>query len=426
VKRLLTALALVIAGAGAADAEPAAEKLTLEQAMARAAQRPRALAAGDRARAAREAAVAERRAALFPTVSIEGGFLLRDRQLTLATPVGELDIADHDALSARAVVRQPILDPARLLYLAPARDREAGAAVAAARRSRGEAAGEAADRFFAVAAAGEAAAAARALAERLESRAGEIAALAAEGRALERDVLRLELAAADARQAERAYTARRRVAARALAVAVGADGAIEPVFDLERAPPPPDPDLAARALASRGDLAAIEESRQAAQLRGRAVGAEWIPSIDLAGGWFYDQNAFSDQKQFFQVAVNLTWRPLVAGTRGPRIRAARAEASARHREGIEARRGVAVAIEAGMADLEIARDAVRVAERGVDEAIESRRVTLERYRAGRETISDLIEAETLVADRASRRRAALIELWRARALLDVTAGAHDR
>src|SRR5690606_18548554 len=101
-------------------------------------------------------------------------------------------------------------------------------------------------------------------------------------------------------------------------------------------------------------------------------------------------------------SLQFAWSPFAGGTRAPRRAALRAEQDALRAEWEEARRGVALDVEAAFSEIAKARGAVAVAERGIALAEETLRVERERYASGRVTTNDLLDAEaTLRSQRTS-------------------------
>jgi outer membrane protein TolC len=391
--------------------------------MARAGERPRAVAAQRRAAAAGHAAVAERRGGLLPSVVVSAGVSQRDRALQLVTPIGNFDFGDRRSESADLTVLQPVLRPAQQLFAAPAARAEADAAGAVAERVRQEAAARAAEAFLDVLAVDAAVASTDAFLASLEARLAETEARVAAGRTLEADALKVRLARDDARQDRRALLARREVALADLARAVGqgaatyseGEEAVEPRWNGPPALPEPPAFTAAlaRALGSRPDLAALAGQRRAAELRRRGVRAERMPSLDASASYVWQGGSPYADDAWVEAGLRLTWRPLAAGTRAARGAALAEQAAALDADLAEARRGVELELRAAYADLDTARGALEVGESGVHQATETLRVETERYQAGRVTTNDLLDAEAALRRQRTRRDVAALDVVRA-------------
>lgn len=398
--------------------------LTLGEAMQRAVSRPRVGAAGSRAAAARDLAVAEARSGYMP--SVVGGVDLawQDQAQVLNTPIGSFPFSDERTETFRLSLIQPIFSPKTTFYEAPAARRGAEAASLAAERSGQQAAAEAAGTFLDLLALDATTRATLAFIESLEESLAETEARVREGRSLEADALKVRLALESAELDLLTLRERRRVATLALGRAVGEDGPVEPVWegDDEPGPPPTLEEAVARAFEHRPDLAALEKRIDAARLRKGAVNAEYIPRVVGSVGWARTGGVALEEDGRTTFAVSLLWRPIAAGTRARRASALERESEALRAEYLEARRGIEVELRRALAEMEIARGAVRVGERGVEQAGETVRVEQERYRAGRITTNDLLEAEAELRRQRTRRDVAALEVVRARVRLGLATG----
>ncbi|MEM1204523.1 MAG: efflux RND transporter permease subunit, partial [Acidobacteriota bacterium] len=110
------ALLLMLGGTLWTSTARAEGTLTLDAAMERAADRPASAAAALRADAADRRAVAERRAALWPSVGVTAGATRRDRDFEFDTPLGGFTLGDRTSTDGAIQVVQPIFDPARLRF----------------------------------------------------------------------------------------------------------------------------------------------------------------------------------------------------------------------------------------------------------------------------------------------------------------------
>ncbi len=399
-------------------ASAVADTLDLADVIQRASQRPAVRAAESRARAAEGAARIESRQAFLPVVDISAAVTVRDEALIQSTPIGDLELVARDNRTATVAIVQPIVDAGRLLYTAPAARQDARAAALSAARTRDVLAAEAAELFLDIVALDARRAATEALIASLQSRLADLDTLTQVGRTLQRDRLRVGLALDDARQGLLVIDSRRRVATAALARAIGSDGDIDVRFDAASSPPPAPTSTAAvdqllaQSQRRRQDLRALSAQVRATDKRRSGVWAEWIPRVEAQGAWIYDDGAAYDQDYFFQAMVHLRWTPVAAGTRFARSQTLAAQRAALAHELRDAALGVAVEVQSALADYQIAVGELAVASKAVDQADEALRVTAERYRAGRETVSDLLEAEAIVLDRRTRRDIAQVDRWR--------------
>ena len=401
--------------------------LTLAEAIERAVTRPRARAARARAQAAAHGAVAERRAALWPTVGVALEAKRRDRDFDFQTPVGALVLGERGSRSAAVEVVQPLLDPARLFFTSKAARSDAAAAAQAALRTRQQLATEAADSFLALLGIDANLRATDAFIASLDASLEEMEGRVAAGRTLEAEALKvrldLESAALDRLVLEEA----RRIAAYDLGRVVGHGGPVEPSFDgdVERGEEVDLGELLPAAVARRPDVVALVAQLAALDLRARAVKAERYPRLSARASWI---NASGDPflpDELIEGTVGVSWNPFASGTRAPRVAALEAEREALAADLVELRRGVEIEIRQAVARLDTARVAADVRRRGVELATETLRVERERNRAGRATTNDLLEAEADLRRQRTRSELARLEILRAWFGLALAAGVED-
>lgn len=424
------AVALIALASGSAYAAP----VSLSAAMDAARQRPSVTAANAQADAAQAQADAEWRQAYLPTVGAEASLNSYDRQLQLGLPAGLLppDIpvttipfGERSFYQVGARVTQPILDPSRLFGQAPSAELDAQGARLAAQRSAQERAAEAAERFLDVKALEAAVRATEAFIESLEAQSKQLTALAREGRALEVDRLRVDLALADAQQERLRLNARRQVALRAFGQSIGRDGAEEPGEVDRRFEIPALEQALENGGELRDDVTALERQAKAATSREDAVWWELVPRLE-ARGEIVASDGFPYTTEYYLLgSVNLVWLPFVSATRFARADAAGADAERLTAQRTEAERGVRVAIASAYADLEIAQGELEVSRRGVEQAEDAVAVERARYEAGRVVVSELLEAEAILRERRTRRDVATLDLTRARIRVRLAVGTLD-
>jgi outer membrane protein TolC len=406
------------------------EKVTLKEAMERAENRPQALAADARTASAEGAALAERRATTLPTVGIGFDLTHRDRDYDFETPLGAFTLGERTSTSFALSVTQPLFDPMRRRYSAPAAFETAVARRHQAARLRQAARAQAASAWLTLLALDANLRSTEAFVDSLEARLAEMKARVDAGRVLEADALRIRLDLESAELDRDRLLAQRRVAATDLARAMGTDGGAEPEWDgsFDRIGPsgePELPDLRAAlmtALVGRPDLKALQARLRSLDLEARAIRAEKLPRVQARVSVLASDGDPFNPEELVQGVVSLSWSPFAAGTRGPRAAAAEAEAEAVRAETTEIVRAVALQMGQALADLEVARESVRVRERGVELAEETSRVERERHAAGRSTTNDLLDAEATLRFQRTARALAHLEVMRAWVAYDLAAG----
>ncbi len=371
------------------------ESLDLHQAMERAAARPQALAAEERAQAAEQSAVMRRRGSLWPTLGVTLGTSWRDRDFSFATPLGELSLGQRHSEALEVRLTQPLLDVSRWLYAAPAARSQALAAASRSARLKQRLAAQAAQSFIAVLAIDARGEATATFIASLKARLEETEQRVAAGRSLEADALKLRLDLEAAEFDLLRLGEQRRVAARELGLAVGSTQPVEPLFDqvvdqrleLERQV------LIDAAASSRPDILAAEAQLRAVELLDKSIAAERLPRLQAVATWSSSDGDPFQADEIGQLTVGLAWNPFAAGTRAPRRAGLAAERRALAADLEELRRSIGLEIDDGLARLAVARAAVRVRHRGVELAQETLRVERARYQAGRATTNDLLDAE---------------------------------
>jgi multidrug efflux pump subunit AcrB/outer membrane protein TolC len=390
-------------------------RLSLGDTMSRARTRPLAQAARAQADAADAAARIEGRLAYLPTVGVSASLSQLDRQLELVTPLGSFPFGGRRTDSVGVQLTQPLLDPVRLFYTAPASRMEADASRHEAARTEQQLMGSAADLHLRALAIDARLGSTEAFIDSLQARLVEMQEMVAAGRALTADALKVRLALEQAEQDRLTLTGQRTVVLAELARAVDHAGDVDPL-------PAPElldrhaPDLQTlmeRALEQRPDLAALAAATEATRRRQAAVRAELVPRLDATASWTWTDGSPYSDTDWAEAALVLTWTPFAAGTRGPRAAALAAEERALRASYDETLRAIEVDLKAAAADLDTARGAFEVGTRGVEQAQETLRVERERHLAGRVTTNDLLQAEAVLRDRRTVRDLARLEVTRA-------------
>lgn len=387
-------------------------KIGFQDAMRLGGMRPAVKAANDLASAAEHVAIAERRAALWPVVGVSTEYTVRDRSLAMETPIGEFPMGEKTNTEAGVKIIQPLLDPARLFYSAPAAKTEAEGKRLEAERVQRRTSAYAAYSFLNVHAIDARIDSTSAYIESLESRLRETGEKAHAGLALEADVLKVRLAYDKAKQNRSELVRMRDVAIADLARATNLPEKAEPdaAPDMLAWDPPPSGDAIKKAVENRSDLAAMQKAVGALEKRRSAVGAESWPKLEASVTWAWNENSPYTENEYVQGAVSLKWTPFEAGTRGPRSAAFSANIRAMKNELDEAKRQVEIEVKSAIASIENAREAFHVAERGVEQAAETLRMERVRRLEGRSTTNDLLEAEAQLRENRTMRELSRLDV----------------
>jgi outer membrane protein TolC len=400
-------IAIVLAGAVPAAAQPAAEPLTIEDAIARGLQASHRLeeaaARGDAARAV----VDQRRAAALPVVQVQAGYTRTNHVDEFGVPAqgGPLRVIYPDLpdnYRSRLDLQWPLYNGGRLQAVERAARGEAAAAASELDAARSDLRLEITRTYWALVTAVESVRVVDQAVERIRAHLGDVRSQFDAGLIPPNDVLTVE--AQESRQRLLAVQARvtRDTLEAELARLIGAPAtAITPVSMLT--PPteePGAPDAAiAAARESRHDRRALADRVRAAADREAAVRAGRRPTIGVAAGLDYanpNPRIFPREDRWrtaWDASVNINWPVFDGG----RVRAEVAEASAAARA-VQARLDefdalLEVEVRQRLAELAASRTAIAAAADGVGAAAEARRVAGERFAAGVATSTDVLDTQ---------------------------------
>lgn len=223
-------------------------------------------------------------------------------------------------------------------------------------------------------------------------------ALVANGKLIDADLLRTEVALAQARQDELAAEAEVAIARATLATVVGlpVDSELEPErIDLERLPPLParlDGELDG-AQRDRPEIRAAQARERAARSGAQAAIGDLLPSVDLTFGYQRtDGQAFFPRNAGYVAGV-IGWDFWAWGARYAALEIERTRTAAAAVAVSGRRRDVALEVTTRFVTARSARAAVDVARAAVGQAEEVYRTTTVLYENGRATTTDLLAAQ---------------------------------
>ena len=253
-------LASLLAGASSPLAVAAPTSLTAT--MQAAAENTRVQAARWRAQAADATARAAWRGSWAPSLDLQAQAAHRDQLSTIDTPAGAFTLGDRDVYEATLSLRQPLLDLSNQAYGVPASQRAAQAQHQQVLRQQRVQAAAAARRYLDWLALEAQRQAILALQDSLQRRAARVRNQSAAGRALQADVLDIDVAVTEARQQLVEIEANQTVLQQDLIRLTG-----RPIQPQDARPPDhaagpiPTPDWA-KVFAQRRDLQALRLQRE--------------------------------------------------------------------------------------------------------------------------------------------------------------------
>jgi outer membrane protein len=398
-----TAVTLVLLGALAPGGPVHAE--TLADAWAMALQQDHSLAAARDHAAAAGLDAAATRAQRWPTVAVGGSYTQLDDSPAFdfsftGLPVTPPELFEDDKyVSGAATVTVPLFTGGRIsgsIAAAEARERGASAQLGTAT----------ADVKLAVAGAyvdvlrtRKSHAVARSNVETLESLARDTVSMFERELVPKNELLAVQVALADARQNELRAGNAAEVALAAYNRWLGEplDRAAE-LSDALAVPVEPEaglPALIDLAQTRRTELAVLDAQAEAYGQLARTERARVLPQVALSGGYQYLDNQFLDDDTVGMAGIGVQWALFDGGQ--SRNRAAALDRSRRASEQQRADAAGLIELQVRQAWLGIdeARQRIAVTAQAAEQAEENLRIARERYTAGLDTQTQLLQAETL-------------------------------
>jgi outer membrane protein TolC len=398
--------------------------MTLETILEEAKGAPAAEADRAAGRAAEQNATATFREAFFPSLFVSGDFSRRSEEITSSVDLSALGagVQESTALpdwegTVSAGVQQQLLNPTLQFGGLQAARAQAEAERYQALRSMEVTQIEAASAALAVADLEAALQAAGAAETSLSAQFARVESLVAAGRALNSDLLQLEVALLEVRRDIASLERQLEIARRNLGRILGLEHAVAPVV----------PELSTRrlmehaeavtlALEERSDILSLQASERQLELEARSIAAGAAPEVSLSLQSVSTFNQGIDPESWFEGVLEFTWVPVASGVRDARRRQlteARQEVSSRRQEAVL---GARLNYDQAAASFADAVGDILVQEVAVANQQTVRQEVALQYEAGRRSISELLDAEAEVrqarTDLVSARLAALRSLLR--------------
>ncbi|MGM0576131.1 MAG: TolC family protein [Myxococcota bacterium] len=244
--------------------------------------------------------------------------------------------------------------------------------------------------------------------EELRAQLERLEALVAGGVAKGSDRLRLRVAVAAARQDELSARNRIELARSALATAMNLppEAPIEPdaLDDPRCAPALTDLEtLYQRARKQREELADLRSATEQAELAIPAAKAELAPDVAAVASYTHLEGQSLAAQDAAFVGLTLSWNVWDWGASYQGVQAARARVRQATAGQEAAEDGVLLQVKRARLDLQTAVDSLELAGLAAKEAAESFRVVSSRYEAGDANTTDVLTAETALAEARNRR-----------------------
>jgi len=159
-----------------------------------------------------------------------------------------------------------------------------------------------------------------------------------------------------------------------------------------------EPALAARAEAQNESVKALQARLAALNQSVALARKEYAPLVLAEAGHGYEQNRYMAHPHVNRLFVGLSWELFDGGKRAARISAASAEARKAERELLEARRQARTAALSAYRDFEEALRQTATARLDVEASQENLRIVEDQYREGLAKSTDVLDAEALLAE----------------------------
>jgi outer membrane protein TolC len=215
------------------------------------------------------------------------------------------------------------------------------------------------------------------------------------------DVLRLNVAAANARQQEIQAAAAEQVSRAILLVAIGRESEDPTVTFVEPATPESaeasEGDLSplvARALRERSEIRSAALSAQAASASSRSRTYDLLPEIDLEAGYIHMTGQPLAKPDSAFIGLKAGWQIWDWGARWFQHRAAESQAVAAQAQADDARRRVDTDVAAKLANVRATASALETGRTTIGSAEEAYRVTTVLLGAGSANTTDLLDAQS--------------------------------
>jgi outer membrane protein len=263
--------------------------------------------------------------------------------------------------------------------------------------------------------------------QQLTAQVAEARSLYLNGVVAQTDVLRAEVAVANARQRVIQLRGQQTIAHARLATAMGmpTGAAIEPQ-PLSGEPPPRSAmtieEAEQRAVAGRVELREIDKQIEQADKAIRGAQARLLPEINVVGNYSHNGGSQFVQENAVYVGATASWDVWDWGTTTSGIGEAKAHSASMLAARTKVDQTVRLDVRQAYVDVETTADGMEVAKTAVAAAEENYRLITKRYEAAAATAFDVIDAEGLLTQARGQMQTSLFDYMIACAALDRATG----
>ncbi|MEW5765114.1 MAG: TolC family protein [Acidobacteriota bacterium] len=378
------------------------EILTLDRALEIAARNSLAAEASSLDSAAAREETATARALYFPEVVLEGGHVNLDNDPAFRFGPVTFPAGDQVYWKYDLSVRQVLWDGGRRREaVAAGRAGESAAArggAEAVRRLQAEVVARYAGALI-FKAQGEVADQRR---EALEDHLRTVRDLFEQGVVARNDLLRTEVALRSVEDQRRSLASAYATAVEELNRALGLDPATPQTLPGALGPAPLVPwgeaEIRARAVQGNDGLKALDAKIAALEAALSLREKDYAPVLLAEAGHGYEQNRYMAYPHVNRLFVGLSWNVYDGGARAARVRQARAQVDKARRERVEAGREVENAAARAFREFADALRELDTARLNVEASLENLRIVQDQYREGMARSTDVLDAESLLAE----------------------------
>jgi outer membrane protein TolC len=180
--------------------------------------------------------------------------------------------------------------------------------------------------------------------------------------------------------------------------------------------------LEAQALDTRPDIRLSEIEHQTAEAALSAARSAFLPQVAFRGGWEWNGGSFGTRAGSWLVGTEVRLNLFRGFADRARLKRAEAALERRGQERIRAESAARLDVRAAAARLEAAEARLSVAQAVVAQAVESQRITRDRYEQGIAEASAVLQAAQAVLDAAAQDIGAKVDTIVRRAALDRAIG----
>jgi len=215
------------------------------------------------------------------------------------------------------------------------------------------------------------------------------------------DVLRLDVAAANAKQQEIQASAAEQVSRASLLIALGREPQDTAVDFVEPVTPESADStendltlLVSKALHQRSEIHSAALASEAVGASSRARTYDLLPDVDLEAGYMHMTGQLFVKKDSAFIGIKAAWQIWDWGARWYQHRAAEAQAVAAREQADDARRHVELDVAAKLANVRATASALETGRTAIGSAEEAYRVTTVLLAAGSANTTDLLDAQS--------------------------------